>query len=171
MSYKVWNAAMVTTGAMAGVATVNGMKVMLQLATPTTRQLQVVSWGYSVSVTPPGVSTVELIAVDVAASGGTAHVAAGIQPTVPGGPASLLQLGTALTGFSFTTQNTPTATRTFDNQQLGVGTGNEDLVYSYQYMPDEERPVVDVSKFLQIRTTFTSTVPLFLGWVCFKELG
>lgn len=171
MSYKVWNAAMPTTAAMSGVATANGLKVMLQLATPSTRQLQVISWGYSVSVTPPGVSTVELIGVDVASSGGTAHVNAGIQPTVPGSPNSLLQLGTALTGYTFSTPGTPTSTRSFDNQQLGAAAGNDDLVYSYQFMPDEERPVVDVSKFLQVRTTFTSTTPLFLCWVCFKELG
>lgn len=171
MSYKVWNAAMATTAAMPGVATANGIKVMLQIATATDRQLQVISWGYNVSATPPGISSVELIAVDVASSGGTAHVAAGIQQTVPGTPNARVQMGTALTGFTFSTPGTPTATRSFDNQQLGVASGNEDLVYSYQFMPDEERPVVDVSKFLQVRTTFTSTVPLFLCWVCFKELG
>lgn len=171
MSYKVWNAAMPTTAAMAGTATANGVKTMLQLAPPSTRQLQVISWGYSVSVTPPGVSTVELLQTDVGASAGTAHVAAGIQPTDPNAPASLLQLGTALTGYNFGTEGVTTTTRVFDSQQLAVAAGNDDLVYSYQFMPDEERPIIAASKFLRVRTTFTSTVPLFLCWITFKELG
>jgi hypothetical protein len=170
VSFKAWNAAMPTTAAMSGVATANGVKTMLQLATPSTRQIQLISWGYSVSVTPPGISTVELIQTDVAATV-TAHVAAGVQPLDPNAPASLLTLGTSATGYTATVEGSTTATRTFDNQQLGLATGNEQLVYSYQFMPDEERPIVPVSKFLRVRTTFTSTSPLFLCWVCWKELG
>lgn len=171
MSYKVWNQPMATTAAMAGVATANGVKTMLQIAAPSTRQLQLISWGYSVSVTPPGISTVELIQTDVAATV-TAHVAAGVQPVNGSGYApSLVTLGTAATGYTATSEGSTTATRTFDNQQLGLAAGNEQLVYSYPFMPDEERHVVDVSKFLRVRTTFTSATPLFLCWVVFKELG
>ena len=176
MAYKCWNAAMNTTAAMTGTATANGVKTMLQIAAPvSSRQLQVVSWGYSVSVTPPGISTVELIQTDVAASGLTAHVAAGVQPLGGSGqPASLVQLGAALTGHAVgvtPTEGSTTATRLFDSQQLGLATGNEQLVYSYQFMPDFERPTVDVNKFLRVRTTFTSTSPLFLCWVVWQELG
>lgn len=170
MSFKTYNAAMPTTAAMAGVATASGVKTMLQLATPSTRQIQLISWGYSVSVTPPGISTVELVQTDVAATV-TAHVAAGIVQLDPNAPASLLTLGTAATGYTATAEGTTTATRVFDTQQLGAAAGNENLTYSYQFMPDEERWIVPVSKFLRIRTTFTSTTPLFLGWICWKELG
>jgi hypothetical protein len=165
--YKVWNAVMPTTAAMSGVATANGVKTMLQLSTPSTRQITVLSWGYSVSVTPPGISSVELIATDVAATV-TAHVAAGVQPLDPNAPASLLTLGTANTGYTASAEGSTTATRTFDQQQLGIAAGNESLVYEYQFLPDE-RPILAVSKFLRIRTTFTSTTPLFLGWVVFQE--
>lgn len=170
MSFKTWNAAMPTTAAMSGVATANGVKTMLQLSTPTTRQIQLISWGYSVSVTPPGVSTVELIQTDVAATV-TAHAATGIQALDPNAPASLLTLGASATGFTATAEGTPTATRVFDSQILGIAAGNQDLTYSYQFMPDEERPIIPVSKFLRVRTTFTSTTPLFLCWIVWKELG
>jgi len=171
MSYKVWNAAMPTTAAMVGATTANGVKTMLQLATPTTRQIQLISWGYSLSVTPPGISTVELLQTDVAATGLTAHVAQNIIALDPNAPASLLTLGTSATGYSATGEGTPTATRVFDTQQLGVAAGNDDLVYTYQFMPDEERAIIPVSKFLRVRTTFTSTTPLFLCWIVWKELG
>jgi hypothetical protein len=159
-----------TTAAIAGVATANGVKTMLQLATPSTRQMQLISWGYSVSVTPPGISTVELIQTDVAATV-VAHVASGVQPLDPNAPASLLTLGTSATGYTASTEGSTTATRLFDSQQLGIAAGNDNLTYSYQFMPDEERPIVPVSKFLRVRTTFTSTAPLFLCWVVWKELG
>jgi hypothetical protein len=95
-------------------------------------------------------------------------VAAGVQPLDPNAPASLLTLGTANTGYTASAEGSTTATRTFDQQQLGIAAGNESLVYEYQFLPDE-RPILAVSKFLRIRTTFTSTTPLFLGWVVFQE--
>ncbi len=171
MSYKCWNAAMAVAGPMAGVATANGTKTMLQIAAPSTRQLQVISWGFSVSVTPPGVSTVELLQTDVAATV-TAHVAAGVQPVGGSGQAaSLVTLGASATGFTASAEGSIVTTRSFDAQQMAISAGNDDLVYAYQFMPDEERPVVDTGKFLRIRTTFTSTTPLVLCWVVWKELG
>lgn len=170
MSFKTWNAAMPTAAAMAGVATANGVKTMLQLATPSTRQIQVISWGFSISVTPPGVSTVELLQTDVAATV-TAHTSTGIIALDPNAPASLLSLGTSATGYTASAEGSTTATRVFDSQQLGIAAGNDDLTYGYQFMPDEERPIVPINKFLRVRTTFTSTTPLFQCWVVFKELG
>lgn len=158
---------MATTAAIAGVATANGVKTALQIATPSTRQCQLISWGYSVSVTPPGISTIELVQTDVAATV-TAHVAAGVQPLDPNAPASLMTLGASATGYNATVEGTTAASRTFDQQVLGVAAGNESLVYEYQWMPDE-RPIVAISKFLRIRTTFTSTTPLVTGWVVWDE--
>lgn len=166
---------MPTTAAMAGTATANGVKTMLQIAAPSSRQLQVISWGYSVSVTPPGISTIELLQTDVAATSLTAHIASGIQPVLgSGATASLVTLGTGATGYAGAgtpTEGATTNTRSFDNQQLGLAAGNEQLNWAYQFMPDEERPIVDAGKFLRIRTTFTSTTPLFLCWVIWKEMG
>ncbi len=170
MSYKAYNAAMPTTVAMAGVATANGVKTMLQIAAPSTRDLEIVSYGFSVSVTPPGISTVELLQTDVAATV-IAHIASGIVSRDPNGTASLVTLGTSATGFTATVEGSITATRVFDTQLLGVAAGNTDLVTTYQFMPDEERWIVARSKFLRIRTTFTSATPLFLCWAAWREIG
>lgn len=170
MSYKTFNAAMPTTAAMAGVATANGVKTMLQIAAPSTRDLEIISYGYSLSVTPPGISTIELLQTDVAATV-TAHVAAGIYSLDPNATASLVSLGTAATGYTATAEGTTTATRVFDTQLLGAAAGNNDLCQPYQFMPDQERWIVARSKFLRIRTTFTSTAPLMLCWVVWREIG
>lgn len=170
MSYKCYNAAMPTTAAMSGVATTSGVKTMLQIAAPSTRDLEVISWGYSVSVTPPGISTVELLQSDVAATV-TAHIASGVISRDPNGTASLVTLGTSATGYTATVEGATTATRVFDTHLLGIAAGNADLVASYQFMPDEERWIVARSKFLRIRTTFTSSTPLFLCWAAWREIG
>lgn len=170
MSYKTYNAAMSTTAAMAGVATANGVKTMLQIAAPATRDLEIISWGYSVSVTPPGISTVELIQTDVAATV-TAHIASGIVARDPNATASLVTLGTSATGYTATAEGTTTVARTFATDQLGAAAGNNLLNPGQQFMPDEERWIVARSKFLRIRTTFTSTTPLFLCWVVWREIG
>ena len=106
--YKCYNGAMATTGATATVLTGTAIKTMLQLSTPSTRQIQVISWGFNLNGPPNGV--VELIETDVAATSGTAHVAAGVQPLVPGAPASLLTLGTGNTGYTFTVEGSTTTT-------------------------------------------------------------
>lgn len=165
--YKSFNAAMATTAATASVAVANGVKTMLQLATPSTRQIQVISWGYSIDVAPGGIGTVELIQTDVAATV-TAHVAAGVQPLDPNAPASLLTLGTSATGYTASAEGTTTASRIFDARKVPVAAGSTDLSYSYQFMPDE-RPIVAVSKFLRVRTTFTSTTPTMLCWIVWDE--
>lgn len=170
MSYKTWNAAMPTTAAMAGVATANGVKTMLQIAAPSSRDLEIISWGYNVSVTPPGISTVELLQTDVAATV-TAHVASGIVALDPNASTSLVTLGTTATGFTASSEGSTTATRVFDVHLLGAAAGNNDLSRPTQFMPDKERWIVGRGKFLRIRTTFTSTTPLFLCWVTWSEIG
>jgi hypothetical protein len=95
-------------------------------------------------------------------------VAAGVQPLDPNGPASLLTLGTGNTGFSFSTLNSPTATRTFDQDFIPVTTassGIADLSYDRDFMPDE-RPIIAVSKFLQVRVTFSAAVTMlcYVTW-------
>lgn len=170
--YISWSGAAPTTAAMTKVATGTSIKAILQIATPSTRQLQVLSWGYCFEEAPAsGVGgQIELITVDVAASGGTAHVAAGVMPLDPNAPPSLMTLGAAATGYNFTTLNTPTASRVFDQQLIPIATasaGTVDLNYDRDFMPDE-RPIIAVSKFLQVRVTFTATTNM-VAWVCFDE--
>lgn len=156
---------MPTTAAQGVVTTGTAIKTMLQIATPATRQIQIISWGYSIGGAPTN-GLVELLQTDVAATV-TAHVASGVQPLDPNAPASLMTLGTAATGYTATAEGTPTATRVFDANR-GHATDNGNLLtYSYQFMPDE-RPIVAVSKFLRVRVTF-GTAENMLCWVVWDE--
>lgn len=167
--YKVFNAAMATTAATAKVTTGTAIKTMLQLATPSTRQIQLISWGFSIDQAPAttGVGVVELIQSDVAATV-TAHVASGVQPLDPNAPPSLLTLSTTGTGYTATAEGTTTASRIFDATEIaGVSNGAYPITYSYQFMPDE-RPIVAVSKFLRVRVTFSAAASM-LCWVVYDE--
>lgn len=166
--YKSYSGAMATTAAITPVALANGVKTVLQLALPSTRQCQLISWGYSLSVTPPGITTIELIQTDVAATI-TQHVASGLQSLDPNAPASQMLIATtAQSGYNATVEGTTAASRTFDQMQLGVAAGNNQLEYAYQWMPDE-RPIVAVSKFLRVRTTCTSATPTINAWIVWDE--
>lgn len=165
--YRTWNGAMATTAAQASVTTGTAIKTMLQLATPSTRQIQLISWGFSVDDPPGADAVVELLQVDVAATV-TAHVAAGVQPLDPNAPASLLTLGTSATGYTATAEGTPTASRVFDAVSLSSVTSESPLTYVYQWMPDE-RPIVAVSKFLRVRATTPTTAADMRCWVCWDE--
>lgn len=160
---------MATTAATAKVTTGTSIKTMLQLATPATRQIQLISWGFSIDQAPAttGVGVVELIQTDVAATV-TAHAATGVQPLDPNAPASLLTLGVSATGYTASAEGTPTATRLFDATEVaGVSNGAMPINYAYQWMPDE-RPIVAVSKFLRVRVTFSAAASM-LTWVVWDE--
>jgi len=165
--YKCWNAAMPTTAAMSGVATGTAIKTMLQIATPSTRQIQLISWGYSLSALPGAVGTIELLQTDVAATV-TAHVAAGVQPLDPNAPASLMTLGTSATGYTATVEGSTTAARVFDTDQIPTTAGEVMVNYDYQWMPDE-RPIIAVSKFLRVRATTPTSGVNMLTWVVWDE--
>lgn len=166
--YKCWNGAMPTTAAQPKVAMANGVKTMLQLATPSTRQLQIISWGFSIDLAPTAAGTVELLQTDVGATI-TQHVAAGIQPLDPNAPASQLLIATTgQTGYTASAEGTTTASRVFDTKQIPIVAGSTDLTYSYQFMPDE-RPIMAISKFLRVRTTFGATTSSMTCWVTWDE--
>jgi hypothetical protein len=154
---------MPTTAAQPSAATGTAIKTMLQIATPSTRQIQLISWGYSIDSLQSGV--VELLQTDVAATV-TAHVASGLQPLDPNAPASLMTLSTSGTGYTATAEGTTTASRVFDAQQV-ASSSPDNLAYAYQWMPDE-RPIVAVSKFLRVRATFGTSVNL-RAWICWDE--
>jgi hypothetical protein len=157
---------MSTTTAQQKVTTGTAIKTMLQLATPATRQIQLISWGYTLDAAPSSAGQIELIQTDVAATV-TAHVAAGVQPVDPNAPASLLSLGTSATGYTATAEGTTTASRTFDARLIPTTAGATDLSYSYQFMPDE-RPIIAISKFLRVRCTFGGAVNMTC-FVCWDE--
>ncbi len=167
--FKCWNAAMPTTAAQASVTTGTTIKTMLQIATPSTRYITLIAWGFSIDDPPGADAVVELIQTDVAATV-TAHSASGVQPLDPGAPASLMTLGTSATGFTGTAEGTPTATRTFDAVSLSSVSAEAaaGMIYSYQWMPDE-RPIVPISKFLRVRATTPTTAVDMRCWVVWDE--
>lgn len=158
---------MPTTAAQASVTTGTAIKTMLQIATPSTRQIQLIAWGFSIDDTSGADGVVELLQVDVAATV-TAHVAAGVQPLDPNAPASLMTLGTSATGYTATAEGTPTASRVFDAISLSATTSESPYTYVYQWMPDE-RPIIAVSKFLRVRATTPTTAVDLRTWIVWDE--
>jgi hypothetical protein len=158
---------MATTAAQAAVTTNTAIETMLQLSTPSTRQIQLISWGFSCDDPPGADGVVELIQTDVAATV-TAHVAAGVQPLDPNAPPSLLTLSTTGTGYTATIEGSTTASRVFDAISLSSTSQESPLLYAYQWMPDE-RPIVAVSKFLRVRATTPTTGVGFRCWICWDE--
>lgn len=169
--YKAWNSPMVTTAPMVPVTTGTSTKTMLQLATPSTRQITIISWGWEIDALPTTTLTgkIDLIEADTGATI-TQHIASGLQPLLPGVPASQLLIATTgQTGFTSSSETAPTVTRTLDQDEINGITylGMTPATDEYQFMPDE-RPVVAVSKFLRIRATFGSAVNM-LCWIVWEE--
>jgi len=165
--YKAWNGAMATSAAQLAVATGTTIKTMLQLATPATRTITLISWGWSFSEAAGAVGEIDLIESDTAATV-TAHVASGVQPITTGAPASLLTLGTGATGYTSSSETAPTTTRTFDAQRVPASLTGAPTPWAYQCMPDE-RPVVAVSKFLRLRATTPTSGVNMLCWIAWEE--
>lgn len=167
--YKAWNGPMPTTAAQASVTTGTVIKTMLQLSTPATRMIKLISWGYTLDDPPGADAVIELLQTDVAATV-TAHVAAGVQPLDANAPASLLTLGVNNTGYTSTVEGAITATRVFDAVSLSSTSAEAAvaMAYSYQWMPDEA-PIIPVSKFLRVRATTPTTAVDMRCWVCWYE--
>lgn len=167
--YRTWNSAMPTTAAQASVTTGTAIKTMLQLATPSTRAIQLISWGFSIDDPAGADGIIELLQTDVAATV-TAHAAAGVQPIDSNAPASLLTLGTSATGYTASAEGSTTASRVFDAVSLSSTSAEAAaaMVYSYQWMPDE-RPTIPISKFLRVRATTPTTAVDMRCWVTFLE--
>lgn len=168
--YRTFNGAMVTTAALAAVSTGTSIKTMLQLATPSTRQIMLLEWGFS-SDDPPGADgVIDLIESDTAATV-TAHVAAGVQKLTPNIPASLLTLGVSATGFTSTSETAPVTTRTLAEAVSLSSVSAEAapfLHYKAQWIPGDG-PVVDVSKFVRLRATTPTTAVDLRCWIAWME--
>lgn len=169
MPYIVWNGPAPTTAAQQSVTTGTSIKTMLQLATPSTRQIQLLEWGFSLDDPPGADGVIELLQTDVAATV-TAHVNAGVPNLDPNGANTLLTLGTSATGYTATVEGSTTASRVFDTVSLSSVSGESGLQYVRQWMPDA-RPIVAVSKFLRVRATTPTTAVDLRCYVVFQEVG
>ncbi len=163
-TYKVGNWPMATTAAPVPVATGTAIKTMLQVQAASTRPLQIVGWGCSFNASAlatPGV--VELVHTGTIAATVTAHSASGVQPYAdPNSPASLVQLGTAGTGFTATAEGSITTTRSLDERQIDpVNT------FDWLFLPDR-RPMVPASGIVRVRVTMPTTANM-LTYIIFDE--
>lgn len=157
--FLIANGPMQTTAAFAPVTTAAVIKTLLQVKPSATLPMKIIEWGISFdgsAAATPG--KVELIETDVAATVTAAVVAditkydgaalAGGDPTT-----NLIQVGTAATGYTATVEGTITAVRNLDGPQLLPPTGP----YIKQF-PLGREPIVQIAKFLRIRTTFAVAI-------------
>lgn len=159
-SYIAWNGAVPTTGPQVPITLTNAQKTQLQLTAPSTRELELIAWGFSMNGSAVDIGVqVELLGTGIIA-GGTPTA---VTPTLysdPNAPASL-----ATAGFGPTTEGTISTTRVLDSeyeQKLGA--------YAYQF-PLGERPVIAASGVVRIRTNTPALAafPGFLGYIIWSE--
>lgn len=162
--YLTTNGAMPTTAAQAPLATGTVIKTHQQIATPSTKTIQVVAFGVEFATLLTAPATIELIETDVAATV-TAAVAAGVQPydAQSIGGASAVTLGTAATGYNASAEGTITATRLAKQKVLPIGAGS----YEWEWSLGREF-TVQKSKFLRVRITTGTTINAFT-WILFEE--
>lgn len=170
MPFITFNGPAPTTAAQQSVTTGTAIKTMLQVATPSTRQIQILEWGFSLDDPPGADGVIELLQADVAATV-TAHVSSGIPNLDPNGVATAMTTGsTTGSGYSASAEGTVTATRVFDTVSLSSVSGESGLQYVRTFMPDA-RPIVAVSKFLRVRATCPTTAADMRCWILFNEVG
>jgi len=147
----------VASNAAVKVATVNGTKTLLQVATPSTRDIAVVRWWVSFDASAAATGLVaELIQTDVAAT------VTSLTPTPfndPNAPPSLCVGGTSATGYNASAEGSITATRLLDSQIVPPTSG---LIYPWELSGE---PNVPISKFLRIRVTAVAVYNCLCGIV------
>ena len=158
------NGPMATTAASAAVTTGATIKTMLQIATPATKQIEVVKWGLDFPTPPTAPLLAELVETGAIAATVTAHVAAGVQPyNNPDAPASLMTLGTTATGYTSSGEGAIVATRYADIETIPIGVGS----YTWEWSLGREF-VVGESRFLRVRMT-TAIAVNAVCWVVWNE--
>ena len=161
--YKVYNAPMPTTAAIAKLATGTAIKTHIQIAPPSGVDISIIGWGISFdgSSAATGVAC-ELIETDVAATV-TAHTSTGIMAVnYPAGAASTVQLGTALTGYNASAEGTITAVRVGDAQLIQpTNQYVYDFILGYEF-------TVRSGKFGRLRVTAGTTVNA-LAYIAFTQ--
>lgn len=167
--YRAYNSAMATVASQAAVTTGTAIKTMLQIATPATRKMLILGWGYQFDDPPGGDATMELLETDVAATV-TAHVAAGVQPVDPDLPASLMTLGTSATGYTGSAEGAITATRMFDAMRVSSVSAEAAATMAYEkWWTNFDGPILDVSSFVRVRAYTPTTAVNAITWIEWLE--
>jgi hypothetical protein len=167
-TYAVTNGDAPGSAAPVAIATGAAIRTMLQIATNTTTPaIRFVEWWAEFDASAAAVPLkVELLR----ATGGfqttlTAYTAAMIaKVNDPNAPASSIQLGTALSGFSnTTTEVTPTGAVSLETHYVPPTSG------IYVQFPLGREPEVQVAALARIRTTPSGTGPNCLAGVMWEE--
>jgi hypothetical protein len=151
--YQMGNYGALTTGMPAKQTTAAATNVMLQIATPSTRQFCIVEYGISFDGSPSAIQ-VSFRQTSAATTFGTQTVPPVITSLTPGAPASLGTLSTTTCAYNQAGTALTPVTGTvapFDNQILSSNT------YIKQW-PLAREPAVAVSSFLQIVVLAASAV-------------
>lgn len=165
--YLFSNGATQTTAAPTIVGTGATIKTMLQVKPGTTQFLDIVEWGFSFDL-PSANATgkIELIETDVAATV-TAAAAADItkidaEALSAGDPTTnIFAVGTTSTGYTSSGEGTTTASRNLDAPFIWAPqTNSGSNIWSKQF-PLGQEPVIQPSKFMRIRVTFSSAVNMY----------
>lgn len=144
------------------IATATSRKTLIQVATPSTTDIDVVQWScfFDASAAAQPI-VVDLTEVDVAATVTSYTPQKWIDPNMP---ASLCPGGTSATGTAASAEGTITASRLFDSVMPPPTSG---ILVQY---PLGREPKVAVSKFLRLRALgFTSDTPNALPSVIWRE--
>lgn len=161
-TYAVMNGAAPGAAAAVAITTGTAIKTMIQLATNTTTPaIRVVEWWTEFD----GATAATPIKVElIRHTGGpqttlTAYAAGDIaKVNDPNAPASSIQLGTALSGFSnTTTEVTPTTAVSLETHFVPPTSG------IYVQFPLGREPEIQVSAFSRIRTTAAAAVNCYSG--------
>jgi len=152
--YIAWNIPhSTTTGIQAGASYATGAKCAIQIATPATLEATIIEWGISFdgssAVTP---ALVELVVAGAASTMSTAHTTTTIENLGASVLDSKLSMGTTTTGYGTGAITTNTTLQTWDKQYISP---------TNQYIkqwPLGREPVLNASRFLQLRINTTQTV-------------
>jgi hypothetical protein len=163
--YRAWNGPRPTTAAVAAVTTNTTIQTMQQLATPSTRLIKILAWGYSCD-DPPGADAVfELIKADTAATV-TAYATADLQPIPAGVPASLLTVGVSASGYTSTSETAPTVTKVIDAVSVSSVSAEAATAMKHVQRWDwDAAQVIEVSSFVRVRATTPTTGVGFRSWI------
>lgn len=160
--YSVQNGAAPGAAAVPGIATNTAIRTMLQLATNATSQaIRVVEWWveYNGTVANTPITTELLRHTGGPQTTLTAYGAGDISKVNdPNAPASSIQLGTALSGFSnTTTEVTPTTVTSISTHLVPPTTG------IFVQWPLGREPEVATNTFARVRVTASASVTCISG--------
>ena len=140
------------------ISTGTARKTILQVATPSTQDITIISWWIAFDGTSGAAAPIEVELIDT----NVAATVTALSPTLysdPNAPASLCVSGTSATGYNANAEGSPTASRLLDYQEV-----HPQGAFLVQF-PLGREPGVAVSRFLRLRTNAAVAVNCAAGIV------